>query len=125
VKRALVKRVLLALLTLAAAACAPNAAPRDPASAGLSIVPSSSYSTVRFAAGTADAFNVQLEVYGVGVRVNAPTLCRLENAGKVVCQIGTLKTGTVFNLPASGSALAARAQFKRGIGDTVYTLQTR
>ncbi|GGO41748.1 hypothetical protein [Deinococcus humi] len=76
---------------------------------------------MRFEAGKLDASSVKLTLSGVGLAVNDARCAAAE--GKLVCQIGTVKAGAGYVLPARG-VLVVEAEYSRPDGPTVYRLAT-
>ena len=101
------KRVLLSLLMVSAVSCGFFAAPVDPDGATLT----TTEGAVRFSSGLSDALGVKLEVSAIGIRVN-DTKCKL-TGGTVLCELGVVPAGRVYRLPISGTAITARAAYKR------------
>ncbi|MEY4529782.1 MAG: hypothetical protein RLZZ156_503 [Deinococcota bacterium] len=110
------KRLLIGLI-LVLGACFPTA-PVDPGGASLRIESQMTYNSIIFTAGTLEAKDVKLEVYGIPPRVN-DAKCR-EVVAHLECNLGAIPANKRFVLPASGAALTARATFKRD--STSYTL---
>ena len=112
------KRLLIGLLLLMAVlgACFPTT-PVDPGGASLLIESQITYNII-FAAGTLEAKDVILEVYGIPPRVN-DAKCR-EVGAHLECALGIIPANKRYVLPASGAALTARATYKRD--NTSYTL---
>lgn len=90
-------------------------APADPSAATLSASWSAEQSRVTFGAGTEAALGYTLKIDGVGVRVNAPQVCRVVDLS-VLCTVPTLPAGGNFILPMRGSNLSAVATYKRASG---------
>lgn len=105
------KWFLVGLFTLLTA-CLP--AVQDPGSATLTLEPTASYNVLRFAAGSADANTVKLEIAGIGTRVN-DAKCKLETA-LIRCDLGTVPVGKTYSLPITGTAIQARATYARATG---------
>ena len=117
--------VLLMLSLGSCALLAPPVAPAppvtDPGSAAVSLTPAEGYKIARFDAGKLDAPTVKLTLSGTGLAVNDAS-CKA-TGGKLVCDIGTVKAGAGYVLPARG-VVKVEADYTRPGDPTVYKLAT-
>lgn len=120
------KRVFVSVFALAAlllGSCAPSvmqpsvppavpqASVQDSAGGGLKFLGESLW----FAAGTLEAWDVQVKVSGDNLRVNAPDFCRVDRAD-ILCTFSKIPAGKNFVLPMTGSNISAVAVYKRPNG---------
>ncbi len=104
---------LIGLMLLAA--CAPfGTSATDPNGATLTLEPTATYNVLRFAAGSADTQTVQLEIAGIGIRVN-DAKCKLESQ-LIKCDLGNVPANKTYSLPITGNAIQARVQYARATG---------
>jgi hypothetical protein len=109
-----VKRLLLGCLVFLAACVLPFSNPTDPNGATLTLELGTTFSTLKFNAGNADAQTVKLEIAALGARVN-DAKCKLDS-GLIRCDLGTVSVGKVYALPITGTAIQARANYARATG---------
>ncbi|MDO4246787.1 MAG: hypothetical protein Q4C89_12250 [Deinococcus sp.] len=114
---------LFALVALLLGSCAPSVmqpsvppavAPanvQDSAGGGLKFLGESLW----FAAGTLEAWDVQVKISGDNLRVNAPDFCRVDRAD-ILCTVAKIPAGKNFVLPMTGSNISAVAVYKRPNG---------
>ncbi len=127
------RSLVIGVLALGLAACAPNMSPvapvvgggavavADPADEGRASLSATwgEQSRVEFSAGNLDAYGVVLRVSGDGLRVNAPTWCTVpKDSRDILCTVPQLPAGKNFVLPMRGSRLSIVATYKRASGNT-------
>lgn len=125
------RSLVIGVLALGLAACAPNMSPvapvvgggavavADPADEGRAALSATwgEQSRVEFSAGNLDAYGVVLRVSGDGLRVNASSYCRAD-VRDILCTVPSLPAGRNFVLPMRGSRLSIVATYKRASGNT-------
>lgn len=125
------RSLVIGVLALGLAACAPNMSPvapvvgggavsvADPADEGRASLSATwgEQSKATFYAGSLDAYGVVLRVSGDGLRVNAPSYCRAD-VRDILCTVPQLPAGKNFVLPMRGSRLSVVATYKRASGHT-------